>query len=100
MSILVTASAELLGYDKRYCWLRLPKPKSRPGRAFVILTLPRKVLKRGFARAEVVKIEYPEDSLSFDGTHFTADVEMISVERYKKRDLEGPGTGLDSQGTG
>lgn len=80
-SKLVTTIAELKGYDRRYVWLRIQVGPAK----HLILTLPRKKLKRGFARAKTVKIEYAEDTLSFDGTHFVADVEMLSVEEYKNQ---------------
>lgn len=63
---------EVRSYGKRWVFLRWPEK-------LTIFTLPRKVLRRGFATAERVLVEIDEESVHFDGVHFVADVELLEV---------------------
>ena len=77
--------AEIVGYNKKFVWIRVPFANA----THRILTLPRATLKRGFAKAKLVEIEWSPASLKRT-TYYTADVELISIvsTRSKTDDLD------------
>lgn len=78
--ILREVVAENLGYTKRRCWLRIPKyPGPTAGGTFVILTLPRATLKRGFATAKLMTAEVDYATLRHDGHAYRAKVKLLDV---------------------
>lgn len=62
---------ESMSYDKRFWWVRVPA--ERYGRA-VILTLPRADLPRGYATKRWIDASL--GPLCYDGTHYTAEIEV------------------------
>jgi len=88
-------AANILDYNKAHVWVRVPLWKPH-----TIFTMPRSWLKRGFATASVVEVEYDPASAFFDGMHFTADMEIISVIERKLETPGGSAGSLDSEGSG
>jgi hypothetical protein len=85
--------ADILGYSKKWVWVRIPLWKPH-----TIFTLPRRWLKRGFAQYRSVEVEYDPHSATFDGVHFVADMEIISgIELATPR---GPAGGIYPEGSG
>lgn len=83
--------AEILGYNKKHVWIRIPYAN-----AHKILTLPRNTLKRGQSTAHMVELDYDVTSLKRT-TYYTADVEILRVisTRDKNKTVDasaGPGT--------
>ena len=65
--------AELLGYNKKWCWLRIPYKN-----ASIILTMPSKILTRGYKSAKLIEVNI--DWLSLQrSVHYTADVELLDI---------------------
>ena len=74
-------TAELLGYTRRWCWLRLPYKN-----ADIILTMPVKILTRGYKSAKLIEIEIDWTSLH-RSVHYTADVELLNVVSTRKASI-------------
>lgn len=71
-----------LGHDKQWAWFRLPAvapEEGEPVRAHRVLTLPREVLRYGFAQAELVLADVDYGTLRHDGTHWIAEMELLDV---------------------
>lgn len=60
----VEVDAQVLGYNKRWVWLRFLRES---GRSHVGITMPRAFLPRGMATASWVVLEYQDESLHHDG---------------------------------
>lgn len=65
--------AEIMGYNSRWVWLRVPYHA-----AHRILTLPRAKLKRGFATAKEVLVDIDYRTLRFEHGYF-AEVEITQI---------------------
>ena len=75
--------AEVLDYNKRWAWLRIPKTTAR---SHYILTVPRDVLKRGMASATLVEANI-SDIRHDEELGWTAEVEITDV--LERRDATG-----------
>jgi len=81
-----TITAELVGYNKKFMWLRVPWQF-----AHRILTLPRARLPRGFATANEVNVEIDYDTMRTEAGYYVADVELLSVRSARtNEDLDTP----------
>jgi hypothetical protein len=69
----VRAIVEVIGFNKRFVWVRVPFAN-----AHKILTLPRAKLRRGFRTARFVQAEWDPRTLKRT-TYYTADMEFLSV---------------------
>ena len=67
---MLEVEGEVLGYNKRGVWIRIPTPD---GRAHRVLTMPRDFLPHGMATAERVVVEYVSDSLHHDGHAYVVE---------------------------
>lgn len=65
---LLTVEAEVVGYNKKWVWLRIFR-----GGTFRGLTLPRDFLPWGMATADRVVLEYKDESFHFDGHAFVVE---------------------------
>jgi hypothetical protein len=75
---LIETEAELLGYDKRWCWYRIPKPGAS---SHVILTMPRDFLPHGLAKARFVLLQYDEKSFRHTDTGFVVEGKILKEIR-------------------
>ena len=79
MNPLIETEAEVVRYNKKWVWLRIPHPSDRSHR---ILTMPRDFLPYGMAKAKRVLLRYDPDSYRHDGHAFVVDGEIV-------KDLDG-----------
>jgi len=71
---MTPTTAELLGYNKRWMWLRIPYRN-----AHRVLTLPRATLLRGYATANEINVKVDLRTLRTTGHGYTAKVELLDV---------------------
>ena len=81
---------EVLGTNKSFVWFRV---QVNGFGVHKILTMPRAILPRGMAKAEIVEVDIDLDSIRhrepvtvFGG--YTADLEVLRVVKYKEEKRE------------